>query len=46
MMAQYPIIREHRQHGVHSFVLSVLGYWAIVLGILEVQVKAKDHLPL
>ena len=35
-MAQYPTMREYRQHRVHDFgailpVLSVLGYWAIIL---------------
>ena len=43
MMAQYPAIKDHRQYRVHFLgailpVLSVLGYWAIVLDTLEVQV--------
>ena len=42
-MAQYARIREYRQYRAHYFgailpILSVLGSWAIMLGILEVQV--------
>ena len=38
IMAQYPTIGEYGQYRVHSFgailpLLSVLGYWAIILGI-------------
>ena len=41
--AQYLTIRKYRRCRVHCFgailpILSVLGYWAIVLGILEDQV--------
>ena len=41
-MAQCPTIREHRQPGVPYFgailpVLSVLGFLAMILGILEAQ---------
>ena len=46
MRSQYPRIREYRQYRVHDFgamlpILPVLGYWAIMLGILEVQVYWK-----
>ena len=41
IMAQYHTKREYRQHRVHYFgailpILSVLGYWAIIVGMLEV----------
>ena len=42
VMAQYPGIKQYRRYRVHYFgailpILSVLGYWAIVLDMLAVQ---------